>query len=244
MGRWVRYTYQSWTIKSLSRLRSPWAAPCTRRRREGEADSVTADATCSMKLGRGARESADATLARMKNHHDRCSHLSRRVFALSLPAKWCSQCVRLAVIWMADEELLFRSFAAAAALTAYSVGSNAKVFDIQHLPKNINQLQNGDSFSVECRNDHTRVIDRESVDVDAAVVTVEMAGSEPIVHHITLFSIGAREVQDRFGQRGMALFVRAADWGRIGTVGVGLIFGADDRWRSHHEDDTWWTCGN
>ena len=139
---------------------------------------------------------------------------------------------------------LFRSFAAAAALTAYSVGSNAKVFDIQHLPKNINQLQNGDSFSVEYRNDHTRVIDREFVDVDAAVVTVEMAGSEPIVHHITLFSIGAREVQDRFGQRGMALFVRAADWGRIGTVGVGLIFGADDRWRSHHEDDTWWTCGN
>jgi hypothetical protein len=87
---------------------------------------------------------------------------------------------------------LFRTFAALTALTICSVDSNAKVFDYRHMPKNINQLRNADSFSVECRNDRTGVIDRESVDVDSATVTVEIPGSEPIVHHITQFGISAR----------------------------------------------------
>ena len=60
---------------------------------------------------------------------------------------------------------LLRTFAVVAAL-AICHGSNAKVFDLQHLPKNINQLRNADSFSVERRNNSTGVIDRESVDVD------------------------------------------------------------------------------
>ena len=132
--------------------------------------------------------------------------------------------------------------AAALTLTLCSVGSNAKIFDIQHRPRNIIQLQNGDSFSVECRNENTGVIDRKSVDVDAATVTVEIPGSAPVVHRITQFAMGTRDVQDRFGQPGMEVYVAVADWGRIGGQGLGLIFGADDRWRSYHEDNTWWMC--
>ena len=80
---------------------------------------------------------------------------------------------------------LLRTFAVIAALAICQ--SNAKVFDLQHLPKNINQLRNADSFSVECRNNSTGVIDRESVDVNSATVTVDIPGSQPIVHHITTF---------------------------------------------------------
>jgi hypothetical protein len=128
-------------------------------------------------------------------------------------------------------------------LSVYPVTSDAKVFDIGHIPSNINQLRNGDSFSVECRNNNTGVIDRESVDVDAVTVTVEIPGSEPIVHRITSFSITGGEVQDRFGQPGLELHVAAAEWGRIGASGVGLLL-SGDRWVSHHEDGTWWTCAN
>jgi hypothetical protein len=138
---------------------------------------------------------------------------------------------------------LLRTFAALIALSTCSAGSNAKVFDFQHLPKNINQLQNADSFSVECRNDRTGVIDRESVDVDAATVTVEIPGSGPIVHHITQFVVTGHKVQDRFGQPGLELYLAVADWGRIGASGVGLLL-SGNRWLSHHEDDTWWTCAN
>jgi hypothetical protein len=138
---------------------------------------------------------------------------------------------------------VFRAFAALTTLTICSAGSNAKVFDFQHMPKNINQLRNADSFSVECRNNRTGVIDHESVDVDLATVTVEIPGSEPIVHHINRFSIGGHQVQDRFGQLGMEFYVQAAGWGQIGASGVGLLL-SGDRWISHHEDDTWWTCAN
>jgi hypothetical protein len=129
------------------------------------------------------------------------------------------------------------------ALTICSVGSKAKVFDYQHMPKNINQLRNADSFSLECRDNHTGVIDRESVDVDAGTVTVEIPDREPLVHNITWFSITGREIQDRFGQPGMELYLQAANWGQIGASGVGLLL-SGDRWYSHHEDNTWWTCAN
>ncbi len=138
---------------------------------------------------------------------------------------------------------LFLTLAALTALTLCSVGSNAKVFDFGHIPKNVNELRNGDSFSVECRNNGTGVIDRETVDVDAATVTVEMPGSESIVHQITSFAITGGEVQDRFGRPGLELHVVVADWGKIGASGVGLLL-SGDRWLSHHEDDTWWTCAN
>jgi hypothetical protein len=94
---------------------------------------------------------------------------------------------------------IFLTFAVLAVL-AICQGSNAKVFDDQHMPKSPNQLRNGDSFSVECRNNRTGVIDRESVDVDSATVTVEIPGREPIVHRITEFNVMGRRVQDRFGQ--------------------------------------------
>lgn len=138
---------------------------------------------------------------------------------------------------------LFRTFAALTALTICSIDSYGKVFDLQHMPKNINQLRNGDNFSVECKSNRTGVIDRESVDVDSATVTVEIPGREPIVHHITRFSMGLHGVQDRFGQPGTEFYVQAASWGQIGASAVGLLF-SGDRWVSHHEDDTWWTCAN
>ena len=138
---------------------------------------------------------------------------------------------------------LVRTFVALMSLTTLSVDLNAKVFDFQHVPKNLNQLRNADSFSVECRNNRTGVIDRETVDVDAATVTVEIPGGEPNVHHITAFSITDREIQDRFGQPGLELYLQVADWGQIGASGVGLLL-SGDRWLSHHEDDTWWTCAN
>ena len=139
--------------------------------------------------------------------------------------------------------LFVRTFVTLSTLVILSGGSNAKVFDYQHIPKNINQLRNGDSFSVECRNNQTGVIDRETVDVDAASVIVEIAGSAPDVHHITKFGITGGEVQDRFGQPGLELHVVFADWGQIGASGVGLLF-SGDRWYSHHEDNTWWTCAD
>ncbi len=139
---------------------------------------------------------------------------------------------------------LLRTFAVIAALAICQ--SNAKVFDLQHLPKNINQLRNADSFSVECRNNSTGVIDRESVDVDSATVTVDIPGSQPIVHHITTFGINARQVQDRFGQLGYEYYLEIADWGQIGRSAVGLLLsgGYGGLWLSHHEDDTWWTCAD
>lgn len=135
-----------------------------------------------------------------------------------------------------------RMFTTLVALTTCSVCSSAKVFDLQHLPRNYQQLQNADSFSVECRNTRTGVIDRESVDVDLSIVRVEIPGSEPVVHRITQFSVGTREVEDRFGQRAMEYYLMLAEWGQLGGIGVGLMLPPDGRWGSHHEDDSWWTC--
>ena len=46
-----------------------------------------------------------------------------------------------------------------------------------------------------------------------------------------------------FGQLGWEFDVQAANWGRIGATGVGLIL-SGNRWLSHHEDDTYWTCAD
>jgi hypothetical protein len=116
-------------------------------------------------------------------------------------------------IWIS---LLCGMSAAITALATCSIGSSAKVFDMQHVPRNI-QLQNADSFSVECRNDRTGVIDRESVDVDAATVTVEIPGSAPVVHRISQFAVNGSQVQDRFGQIGMELHLEVANWGTLAT---------------------------
>jgi hypothetical protein len=133
----------------------------------------------------------------------------------------------------------FRVFATLTALTACSISSNAKVFDLQHLPsRNPVQLRDGDNFSVECRNNRTGVIDRETVDVDAATLTIEIPDSEPVVHHITTFSINARQIYDRFGQPGMELYVDVANWGQ------GSLILSRGRWLSQHEDSTLWTCAD
>jgi hypothetical protein len=133
--------------------------------------------------------------------------------------------------------------AAVLPLLLCSAGTNAKVFDYQHLPANLQRLENADSFSVECRNDQTGVIDRESVDVDAATVTVEIPGTEPVVHRISHFGIDARQVQDRFGQVGEDLYLDLVQWGRSGNTMIGMMI-SNGRWLSHHEDDSWWTCAN
>src|ERR1700677_1295094 len=80
--------------------------------------------------------------------------------------------------------------------------ANAKTVPIAQMPRTeqqLQQLRNGDSFSVECRNTISGVIDRESVDVDAGTVTVEMP-SGTTVHKITDFAIGTRTVPDKFDQ--------------------------------------------
>lgn len=136
-----------------------------------------------------------------------------------------------------------RSFASTLALVAAVSGAEAKVFDMANLPKRIEQLQNGGSFSVECKNNDTGVIDRESVDVDAGTVTVEIPGKVTAVHKILTFGIGLHQGQDRFGAPSFELYVNDAGWGQIGSSGVGLLL-SGDRWLSHHEDNSWWTCAN
>lgn len=134
-----------------------------------------------------------------------------------------------------------RSLAPTLALVAAVSGAHSKVFDMAHLPKNIEQLQNGDSFSVECKNDQTGVIDRESVDVEAGTVAVEIPGKVRAVHKILTFGIGMHQGQDRFGAPSFEFYVNDAGWGQIGNSGVGLLL-SGDRWLSHHEDNSWWTC--
>ena len=136
-----------------------------------------------------------------------------------------------------------RRFAVLMALATCSICSSAKVFDSQHIPKNPQQLQNADSFSVECRNQTTGVVDRESVDVDAATVTVEIPGSAPVEHPIIGFAVGGGETQDRFGQPAEELHLVAANWGRIGNSGVGLWW-TGERFASRHEDNILWWCAN
>jgi hypothetical protein len=137
----------------------------------------------------------------------------------------------------------WRTFTVLMALVTCSIGSSAKVFDAQHLPKNPQQLQNADNFSVECRNERTGVIDRESVDVDAATVTVEIPGSAPVVHRIIRFAVGGGTTEDRFGQQAEEMHLVMANWGLIGDSGVGLWW-SGERFASRHEDNSLWLCAN
>ena len=131
------------------------------------------------------------------------------------------------------------TLSAVTALTLCSLGSSAKVFDLRQ--KNLNQLRNADSFSVECKSDRTGVIDRETVDVDAATVTIEVPGKAPEVHHVTngYFDIG--DAQDRFGKPLLRMRLKAVFWGAASLVWNG---GSDQRWFSSHADKTLWTCAN
>lgn len=72
-------------------------------------------------------------------------------------------------------------------------------------------------------------------------MTVEVPGQMPAVHHIVSFAVDERQVQDHFGQMGFELHLINATWGHIGNSMVGLLWNGD-RWLSHHEDNTWWTC--
>jgi hypothetical protein len=136
-----------------------------------------------------------------------------------------------------------RSILSALVLLVAVSGAHAKVFDQAHVPRMPWRLQEGDSFSVECKNDQTGVIDRESVDVDPGTVTVEIPGKEPAVHKILSFALGMHQGQDRFGALSFELYVQDASWGRLGNTGVGLIL-SGNRWLSHHEDNSYWTCAN
>jgi hypothetical protein len=118
-------------------------------------------------------------------------------------------------------------------------GAHAKVFD--HPPKKI-LLQDTDSFSVECKNNKTGVIDRESVDVDSGNVTIDIPGNSPVVHKITNFSWGLHNPRDRFGAIQWEVYLQIVGWGMIGNQMVGLLLSGGERWTSHHEDDSWWGC--
>lgn len=120
--------------------------------------------------------------------------------------------------------------------------ANAKTFDA--IPSKM-RLRDGDNFTVECKNVNTGVIDRESVDVDAATVTIEIPGSAPIVHKITQFSIAYDWNQDRFGTTMVVnAHLQLAEWGETPRrQGIGLV-NSGERWMSHHDDDSWWNCAN
>jgi hypothetical protein len=78
---------------------------------------------------------------------------------------------------------------AATILAFLATCAGAKVFqpsNFQEIQELLHDLKNGDSFSVECRNNRTGTIDRETVDVDAATVTIEIPGSKPIAHHVVV----------------------------------------------------------
>jgi hypothetical protein len=137
-----------------------------------------------------------------------------------------------------------KAYAIAAVMIACSFGSNAKMLDDKVLPKDWNQLKNADSFSVECRNPQTGVIDRESVDVDARTVTIETPGKEPVIRPILQFSLGGEPVQDKFGlPSGWDMHLAFASWAHRGYESFGLIL-SEGRWYSRHEDDTTWNCAN
>jgi hypothetical protein len=105
-------------------------------------------------------------------------------------------------------------------------------------------LRDGDSFSVECKNVNTGVIDRESVNVDAATVTIEIPGSAPVVHKITQFSVAYDMNADRFGAMDVNAHLQLALWGETASrQGIGLV-NSGHRWMSQHDDDSYWNCAN
>jgi hypothetical protein len=136
---------------------------------------------------------------------------------------------------------------AAAAMIACSIGSNAKVLEGENLPANWNQLRNADSFSIECKNFSTGVIDRETVDTVYGTVTIEVPGAAPIVHHITSFAIDPHPITDRFGSgltAGWEMELVIADWAQRGSTGIGLLRSPNGRWSSSHEDGSAWFCAD
>jgi hypothetical protein len=65
------------------------------------------------------------------------------------------------------------------------------------LIRSLEQERSFQGFSVECKNDHTGVIDRETVNVDAATVTIEAPpGSKPDVFQISVFSPRVKDKSD------------------------------------------------
>ncbi len=77
-----------------------------------------------------------------------------------------------------------------------------------------NTLKAADSFSVECENRTTRVIDRESVDVDAGTVTIEIPGSAPVAHKILSYYVDQQQSTDQFGNPGIEVEVGMIRWSK------------------------------
>jgi len=82
------------------------------------------------------------------------------------------------------------------------------------------KLANGDSFSVECQSDQTGVTDRESVDVDATTITIEIPGSSPVVHKILDSIMIPDRATDRFGHSAVEDEVGAVFWAKADANGV------------------------
>jgi hypothetical protein len=134
---------------------------------------------------------------------------------------------------------LFCTLSGLIVLTTCSVDSNAKTFSMADMPNQVQQLQNADSFSIECRNDHSGVVDRETVDVDSATVTIETPGYNPIVNRITNFIVSRSTSVDRFGQRNMEAHLIMVSWG-----GSTRLFITNGRWLSSHGGNDLWSCAN
>jgi len=123
-----------------------------------------------------------------------------------------------------------------ALLQLLSSAAQAKFFRNSVFPR-MDHLSLADSFSVECENQKTGVVDRESVDVDAGTVTIEIPGSAPVVHKLLSYALDPHPSTDRFGNHGVEVGLVIVEWskdflqGRLQTDPSGNF--------SSHDGSTW-----
>jgi hypothetical protein len=126
-----------------------------------------------------------------------------------------------------------------------TAAASPKIFDPSHMPNKVS-VKDGDSFSVECKNASSGLAsgpaDLEEVDVDNATVTITFPGNAPVVHKITQFSMVQDRIEDRFGATNSDMHLQDVHWGGSSSR-TGLTF-SDGRWRSYHEDGSFWVCAN
>jgi hypothetical protein len=110
---------------------------------------------------------------------------------------------------------IMKLLVAFALLQLLSSAAQAKFFRYdspQH--QRTDTLKAADSFSVECENRTTGVVDRESVDVDAATVAIEIPGSAPVVHKIFSYFVDQQQSTDQFGNLGTEVEVGMIRWSK------------------------------
>jgi hypothetical protein len=113
-------------------------------------------------------------------------------------------------------------------------------FAINRKPESDRLLENADSFSVECENQTTGVVDRESVDVDAGTVTIEIPGRAPVVHKILNYSLDPRDSTDRFGNHGTEVELVIVEWSKDNRLGRIDVNQGAGNFSSH--DGSGWNC--